>query len=113
MKRGDTKTKVNDPMSTPLTPTCVRRYVVKEGHWLGTNVYRKTCGKGEANHEDEAGRRLCGKCFAIWFRKRFKHHPSMEDWYHYHHGPGHSDYEVYVKKEHKYSDDHRSKMLIR
>lgn len=94
------------------TTTCVRRYTVKDNGMVGRGTYRKTCGKGEANHEDEHGRRLCGKCFGIWFRKCFKFHPSMEDWYHYHHGPGHSDYEVYCKPEHKYSDDHQAKMLI-
>ncbi len=95
-------------MSTTTAPTCVRQYVVKDRQNRG----RRTCGKGEANHEDETGRRLCGKCFGVWFRKRFKYHPSMEDWYHYHTGPGHSDYEVYCKPEHKYSDDHSPKKMI-
>ncbi len=93
-------------------PTCERRYTVKHGFLMGRLTYRKTCGKGEANHEDDNGRKLCGKCFGIWFRKRFKMHPSMEDWYHYHHGNGHSDYEVYIKDQHKYSDDLSPKKMI-
>lgn len=88
---------------------CVKQ--VRLSDWWGKAGFKR-CGR-RANHYDEHGRWLCGRCFRTWFRKRFNYHPSMEDWYHYHTGETHSDYEVYVKPEHRYSDDHREKMMVK
>lgn len=90
--------------------TCDRMKTVSQSYEMGGS-YRKQCGK-EANHVDEHDRHLCGKCFAAWFRKRFKFHPSMEDWYHYHHGPGHSDYNAFTREKFRYSDDTSAKIRV-